>query len=147
MKITDALLGEHAMIYRLLDHCSAGADAWSLEEARTAGGTLAAALLAHAHVEDELLFRALEPHLSAAAGPLAVMRQEHDEIEGSLARLAEARDAESARMLLRYATSVARQHFAKEEQVLFPMAEQFLSPERLNELGGQWSERAVGVHS
>jgi hemerythrin-like domain-containing protein len=36
---------------------------------------------------------------------------------------------------------VARQHFAKEETILFPMAEQVLSLAELEELGAQFDAR------
>jgi len=145
MKITHALLAEHALLYRLLDHCAEGTD-WSLERTQGAGNALAAALLAHASIEDELLFSALDRHLPPM-GPLAVMRQEHEEIEGGLAQLPQATDAETARRLLRHVAGVARDHFAKEEQVLFHMAEQVLSAEDLERLGREWAGRTALVHS
>ena len=36
---------------------------------------------------------------------------------------------------------VARGHFAKEEQVLYPMAQQALGDAKLAELGARWAER------
>jgi hemerythrin-like domain-containing protein len=36
--------------------------------------------------------------------------------------------------------TLARQHFAKEEQVLFPMAQQVLDDQELFELGAQWAK-------
>ena len=143
MKITDALLGEHAVLYRLFDHGSERLAAWNLAQVQEAGALLESALLGHAHLEEELLFDALAPRLPPGMGVLAVMRAEHEEIEGSLRRLAEATDAEGARALYRHAIAVARQHFAKEEQVLFHFAERFLGEAGLAELGRTWAERAM----
>jgi iron-sulfur cluster repair protein YtfE (RIC family) len=141
IKITDALRGEHGVLYRLFDHCEAGAPGWDLPLAKAAGAQLAAALATHAHLEDELLFVGLEPHLPREMGPLAVMRAEHEEIEGALAALEGATDAGRARALLARVVGTGREHFAKEEQVLFPLAESRLAAGELIELGRRWAER------
>ena len=135
--VTDALLGEHGVIYPLLDRLASGSFA-SAEEARAEAALLAAGLATHAQIEDDLLFVALEQHLGPNGGPIAVMRAEHAEVEGTLERLTRAEDVEQARTLSTHLASVAREHFAKEEQVLFPMAEQLLGPEELRSLGDQW---------
>jgi hemerythrin-like domain-containing protein len=141
MRITDALLGEHAILYRLLEHIASRSPSWSVAQAHDAGRFLAEALASHAQLEDDLLFVALEPYIAAQQGPLAVMRMEHSAIEGALERLPETTDVEDAHSLLLYLVEVAREHFAKEEQVLFRMAEQALGDQRLRELGATWAER------
>lgn len=146
MKITDALLGEHAILQRLLNHLAAEAPTWTLAQARGAAELLSSSLASHAQLEDDLLFVALEPYIAAQQGPLAVMRMEHAAIEGALERLAEAADLEDARCLFLYLVDVAREHFSKEEHVLFRLAEQTLGDRRLRELGAVWGEkRAVTV--
>jgi hemerythrin-like domain-containing protein len=92
-------------------------------------------------LEDELLFIALEAHLDPQSGPLAVMRMEHNEIEGSLERLQKLQDLAEAKNLLLHAVQTARAHFAKEEQVLFPLAGQMLEAGKLVQLGAKWAER------
>lgn len=142
MKITDALLGEHGVFYALFDHLEGVLSSVdTLAQAQGLSALLAAGLEPHAHLENEVLFAALEPHLGAEAGPLAVLRYEHEEIEASLGRVQEVADGSDAKELVRAAINVARQHFAKEEQVLFPLAERVLGPERLSALGARWSER------
>jgi hemerythrin-like domain-containing protein len=141
MRITDALRGEHGVLLRMLDFVEQEALGFSLSDAQAMGRLLRQAIESHAHLEDELLFGALEPQLTAQQGPLVVMRMEHDEIEGSLKRLPEERTAESAHRVLLHLVEVARGHFAKEEQVLFPLAERLLAPERLLELGAVWAGR------
>ena len=141
IKITDALRGEHGVLYRLFDHCEAGAAGWDLALTQAAGAQLAAALATHAHLEDELLFVGLEAHVPREMGPLAVMRAEHQEIEGALAALETVEDVGQARALLARAVGTGREHFAKEEQVLFPMADARLGEAELHELGRRWAGR------
>ncbi len=142
MKITDALLGEHAVIYPLLDELARG-DFATAGEARGQARVLAAALESHAHLEDELLFEPLEQHLGTGAGPLSVMRLEHDEIEAVLARLRESEEPVEARTTATRLAALARDHFAKEEQVLFPLAEQTLGEVGLEQLGADWARRRL----
>ncbi len=142
--VTDALLGEHGVIYAQLAHLASGAFA-SADEARAKAAELAAGLATHAQIEDELLFVPLEGVLGPNGGPLAAMREEHDEVEGTLERLALVDDAAQADALARRLERVARDHFAKEEQVLFPMAEQLLGEETLRDLGEQWATRRLGA--
>ncbi|HEX9670722.1 MAG TPA: hemerythrin domain-containing protein [Thermoanaerobaculia bacterium] len=141
MKITDALRGEHGVLLRMLEFVAGEARGASLGDAQAMGRLLRQAIESHAQLEDELLFCALEPSLPAQQGPLAVMRMEHAEIEGSLERLARETAAEGAGALLLHLAEVARDHFAKEEQVLFPLAERVLPAERLVEIGTTWAER------
>jgi hemerythrin-like domain-containing protein len=141
--ITDALRGEHAVLYRLLDHLEREISGASAPQGRALGAFLAAALEAHAHLEDEILFTELEGFLSADAGPLVVMRHEHAAIESGLERLQRAATAEEARAAATTVVDTARSHFAKEEQILFPLAERFLGGGRLAELGRQWAERSA----
>jgi hemerythrin-like domain-containing protein len=141
MKITDALLGEHAVFYAQFDYLEKNVpSAKDVTLVKSQGAMLTAALATHAHLEDELLFIALESYLDPKSGPLAVMRMEHQEIESSLGRLHEVQDLVEAKSLLLHAIQTARAHFAKEEQVLFPMASQRLEMNKLNQLGASWAE-------
>jgi len=108
-------------------------------------GCLAAGLATHARIEDDLLFVALEGPLGPNGGPLAVMREEHAEVEGTLERLTRVDDVQEADALASHLASVAREHFAKEEQVLFPMAEQLLGEQVLRDLGEQWAAQRRGA--
>jgi len=147
MKITEALLGEHAVFYAQFGYLEKNIPAaQDLTLVKSQGAMLTAALASHAHLEDELLFIALEAHLDPHFGPLAVMRMEHNEIEGSLQRLQEVQDLTEAKNLLLHAVQVARAHFAKEEQVLFPMAKQMLAESKLELLAAKWAElRRVSI--
>jgi len=143
MNITDALLGEHAVFYALFKHMEQSVPTTeSLTQMKIQGAMLAAALTGHAQLEEELLFRTLEPHIGSM-GPLAVMRMEHDQIEGGLETLPAVRELEQAREVLLQIIEVARGHFAKEERVLYPLASHKLSIETLIDLGAQWAARRV----
>jgi len=144
MKITDAFLGEHAVFYAQFDHMEQTIPvADSLEQVKTQGLMLTSALKGHAQLEEELLFKNLELHIGPT-GPLAVMRAEHNQIEQSLESLPDAQSLGQAQDLLLKVIAVARNHFAKEEQILYRLALQTLSTEILSDLGTQWAEqRAV----
>ncbi len=90
--------------------------------------------------EDEVLFPELEAYFPKDVGPLAVLRGEHSEMVENLRLLqrcaahgARQSDAESAQGLRLYGDAlaqIARDHFYKEDRILFPMVARFLSPRR-----------------
>lgn len=139
MKVTDALLGEHGVMNAIFDHVEQLlAAARTVADVRSAAGVVTATLVSHARIEDELLFPALERHLGPA-GPLVVMRHEHEEIERALEAAAAAQTPADAHEHLRRALGIAHEHFAKEEQVLFRMAHDVLSDAELEQLGASWA--------
>ncbi len=141
MKITDAFLGEHGVFYAHFDHVQQTAAAVNdLALLQSQATLLLATLGSHAHLEDELLFTTLEPYLGPM-GPLAVMRMEHAQIESLLADASAAQSPDQARSLLLQTAQVARSHFAKEEQILYPIALRVLDEEQLLALGAQWAAR------
>ena len=141
MLITDALLGEHGIFYLLFQDIEGALPTLESVAALTnRAAPLSFSLEAHARLEDELLFTALEPHLGTQGGPLAVMRMEHDQIVNVLGRIESATDLEQGRALATQMIEVSRSHFQKEEQVLFRMARQFLGKEQLSALGAKWSQ-------
>ena len=82
--------------------------------------------------ENDLLFPEFESRsgIGPEAGPTAVMRREHREIEALLERIAGAighpgSDAEALRTALH---RVLTDHNLKEEQVLYPGTDRLLSP-------------------
>lgn len=139
MKITDALLGEHGVLYDLFaylrDVAMRSGDAG---EIRAAFAVVEKLLLAHARVEEELLFPRLQPHLGRM-GPLSVMMAEHQGIDQILESARRETDPGSLKGLAGRLIELASSHFRKEEHVLFGMAEQYLGNELLAELGDQWA--------
>jgi regulator of cell morphogenesis and NO signaling len=144
MKITDAFLGEHGVFYAQFDHLEQVlAVPMELERVRGLASMLASALAPHAHMEDELLFDSLgDEHRT---GAIAAMYAEHEVIEGIIHEAIGGTDAAAVTELLLEAIRMAREHFLKEEQIAFPMAEELLSRSTLEALGAQWAERRA-VH-
>ncbi len=140
MKLTDALLGEHGVFYAFFDQIEAvTATATSVVQIREATVALAAVVLSHANLEEELLLPALEAHMGTI-GPLAVMRAEHDEIENALRQIEEAQDLDDGADCVARALRVLRDHFQKEEEVLFSIARQTLDEETQIRLGKAWAK-------
>ena len=140
VKLTDALLGEHGVLYAHFERIEAvAAAATSLTQIQEATVVLSAVVRSHANLEEELLFPALETYMGTT-GPLAVMRAEHDEIEDALQQIQEARDLDDGVDRVARALSIIRSHFQKEEEVLFSMARQMLDEETQIRLGKAWAE-------
>jgi len=146
MKVTDALLGEHAAFYVLFDEIEAmAALAGGLPQIQSATTVLNALVLSHAQLEDDLLFGALEAVLGAD-GPQKLMRDEHADIDRLLEGIEDAVDAEDAAEWIGKAIHTAREHFRKEEEALFPLAQDVLGNEALENLGKAWAtSRRVNI--
>ena len=143
MKITDAFIAEHAVLYAQLDH---------LEEvipaAKTAGeikamaGLLEAALRTHAQLEDELLFNGLEPGLDQM-GKLEKIQHEHDAICKGLELVRIARTKPDAQRRLLNVVHLTRKEFDLEDRVIFKLAEEILREETLLKLGKAWARQRI----
>ena len=140
MRITDALRGEHGPLYALFLHCEESALKWELADMLLAGRCIEAALLSHARVEDELLFAAIE-RVMPPGGPASAMRAEHDEIDRELMALRAASTESQARQALAAVIEKAREHFQKEEVVLFPLADELIGANELESLARAWADR------
>lgn len=132
---------------------------------RHIGHMMETQLAMHAKKEDEALFPAIEAALGGDS-PTIPMRQEHKDIhaqgelmrqtlrelnevqhpaiEANGARLrslaANGGSAESLRATAEEIMALLDAHFSKEEQMLFPMAENLLSEEALEEVGEKIEE-------
>jgi iron-sulfur cluster repair protein YtfE (RIC family) len=146
MKITDAFLGEHGVFYAEFDHIEellAGEPA--LDVVQEASALLASALKPHAEMEDELLFGPALERLEHPHDALALMHDEHEEVERHLTAVRDATNASTAAEMLGRAVELARDHFLKEERVTFPLAEEVLGEEELLRRGAAWAGRRT-VH-
>lgn len=144
MLITDALLGEHGVFHLFLGYIEQSLPSFhSVSVLQNQIAAFAFALEAHAALEDDLLFTALEPHLGTQNGLLSLMRMEHDQITDFLGRIEAAASPKEGRALAAQMIQVARVHFQKEEHVLFHMARQFLNEDELWSLGAKWKERRI----
>lgn len=141
MKLTDALLGEHGAFYAQFDRLEEMVPhAGTAGEVREQAALLASALVTHAKLEDELLFARMRS-AGADAGLLDAMEEEHTEIAGGLVRAQGTQEVALARRELLDAVALAREHFAREERLAFPLAETALGAAILTALGAAWSER------
>ena len=59
-------------------------------------------------------------------------------IEEALAKVHKARTLKDAKKILLGAIAAAREHFDKEERIVFPMAERVLKAKTLSDLGREW---------
>jgi len=141
MKITDALLGEHGAFYAQFDRLDEQLPVCrDVAEVREQAALLAAALVSHARIEDELLFAAMT-RAEADPGLLEALESEHSAIADRLSRAQGTADLTLARNELLEAVSMARDHFAKEERLAFPLADELLGTPALQELGVSWAGR------
>jgi hemerythrin-like domain-containing protein len=136
LTITDALVGEHGPLYRQLDRLEEAAGG-SAAQAQSCAQLLAAGLASHAHLEDSLLFAALEQR-TGLDSMLEDMYDEHRQVDAMLAELAAVGSVEQARAIVLRLVTLARNHFAKEEKAVFPHAEQILGESELVRLGDEW---------
>jgi iron-sulfur cluster repair protein YtfE (RIC family) len=142
MKITDALYGEHGLFYPYFDYLDgllAENDTPPLDVLQALARGLERMVVSHATIEEEGLFAALDGTM-AGMGPLHMMRAEHQEIDRLASASLQTSDAEECADLLRELLPVMRRHFMKEEQILFPMAQQVLDPDVVIDLGRKWAE-------
>ncbi len=147
MKLTNALLGEHAVIYELFDYLrDTILKSDDIRDIHCAIAVVERLLVSHARIEEDLLFPRLEPHLGQM-GPLAMMRAEHRAIDDLLEAARRATDIAALKSAIGQLLDLVHDHFQKEETVLFPMARQCLDAATLTDLGDQWAaSRNVAVN-
>ena len=80
-------------------------------------------------------------HCLEQIGQSETFHEEHEEIDAQLAQVQKARGPKQARDLLLKAVLRSREHFDKEERIVFPLAEQLLKAKTLTNLGVEWRKR------
>lgn len=139
MDVTAALAGEHGIFHLLVEQLGEAADQVStVGELRAAAEPLALALIGHARLEEETLFQPLE-HAIGAQGPLHCLRQEHEDMDRQLRALFRLDDLDAMRAAVRAVLDLTRRHLAREEQVLFAVADRALTPAARAALGTHWA--------
>lgn len=114
-------------------------------------------LALHLKKEEEVLFPALESFLAKDLGPLAVLRGEHEDLRELFRRVQAAGELrgrsespDTVTQLQNYGAgmiTVLRDHFYKEDRILFPMVTRFLTPERDADLLRRMEQMAAVPHS
>jgi hemerythrin-like domain-containing protein len=148
MTPTQLLRDEHHLILKALDVLEATADRLS------AGDEVPAALwealldwlhtfadVRHHAKEEELFFPALvRAGLPERGGPVAAMMKDHDLGRALVLEMTRGEPRQRAEQARRYAR-LLRDHLAKEDRILFPLAEELLAPAETERLRREF-ERA-----
>jgi iron-sulfur cluster repair protein YtfE (RIC family) len=137
--LIDALLGEHGAFNALFDAIeNMAGTGQELAQIESATMILAAELESHARLEEELLFPVLKPYLTNDE-LIGELHAEHLAIQDGLERIQNAEDIREAVEAMVETLAVARSHFRKEEEVLYPMARRVLNEETQSQLGDAWA--------
>ena len=129
-RLSAALTDDHRRCDRLLASLERVADGGDWDLVEREAGVFRDAMEHHFRFEEDLLFPELEDRLPMAAGPTGVMRTEHRQMRHMLEELAAAVSGRSARDALGVLETlhlVIQQHNAKEEGILYPLADRALT--------------------
>lgn len=154
-KAIEILMGEHRLIEQALGSLEtlAGAAADGLQAERALVADYASffrgfADATHHGKEEDILFRRMiERGMPREAGPLAVMLDEHELGRSHVKALAAlgsgpgALDAQATQSLVEQAGAfvpLLRMHILKEDQVLYPMAENLLTPAEMEAMDAEF---------
>lgn len=96
----------------------------------------------HSEREEGILFPMMGEYIGTTSGPIAVMEYEHDQAKTLLKSFLEKtkqehlskEDIKITAGWIKDVYAILTEHFAKEENILFPMAEKILSDEEKAEL-------------
>lgn len=122
--------GDHARCDQLWTDAENAAESGDPARARAAIEAFAHALEQHLQMEEEVLFPAFEHATGMTSGPTVVMRMEHTQMRGVLRAIdnaVQAGDIDGALDQGDTLLMLIQQHNAKEEGMLYPMAEQALA--------------------
>ena len=84
----------------------------------------------HFEMEEKVLFPAFEKATESSNGPTSVMRNEHQQLRGIIARLQESLVAQERDDFLGHSETLnimLQQHNLKEENILYPMTDRIMS--------------------
>jgi len=168
MKATDILMDEHRVIERVLVALQTAAERIARGEEMRPAFFINAALFiknfadgCHHRKEEGVLFVAMnEAGIPTQGGPIGVMLAEHEQGRGFTREMriaAEKWDAGnlSAKSAVTYNAlsyvALLKQHILKEDQILFPMANRAIPPERHAAIDSEFErieleETGAGVH-
>ncbi len=146
MKITDALLVEHGLLYITMDFVAEYLrQVKDLTEVKLLASMLERLLDAHGKGEEHFMLVPFD-HILEDHGQREQMCVAHLEIDVRLKEAQSATDLTVAKRLLKGAISATRKHFKSEEQFVFPQFEKLLTVSTLNSLGKAMMEQR-GAHS
>jgi len=134
-------MAEHAVFHNLFDHIEAAAPGLkTLAEVKLLAAIVDRVMAPHSRTEDNLFIGPLE-HCFEQIGQNETFHAEHRQIEDALASIRRAKTAAVAKRILLGAIARSREHFDKEERIVFPMAERVLKAKTLTDLGSEWMKQ------
>ena len=102
----------------------------------------------HHHKEEQVLFPALEQKgIPNEGGPIGVMLMDHEVKRGPVKELRKAVENNESAGIKEHALAIInllREHIAKENDILYPMAEQVLTPDELAGMAHKCEEIGKG---
>ena len=104
----------------------------SLESAKSIATEFVNETEKHFQMEERVMFLEFETKTGMTQGPTAMMRQEHTQMRSLMVQLLEAIENDNKDKFFRLSETLMillQQHNMKEEQMLYPMAQQHLSAE------------------
>jgi len=141
MKITEILMAEHVVFHNLFDHIETVVPRIkTVAEVKALAAVVEKLHGSHSKTEDDLFIEPLE-HCFEQIGQNETFHDEHRHIEQALAGVHAARTLKDAKKILLGAIAASREHFDKEERIVFPLAEQVMNANTLTELGEQWMKK------
>ena len=102
----------------------------SLSDAKELTTEFIADMEHHFQMEEKVMFLEFETKTGMTQGPTAMMRHEHEQMRNLMSQMQEAIDADNKEKFLGLTETLIillQQHNMKEEQMLYPMAQQHLS--------------------
>ena len=129
MAITEHMTDDHTHCDRLFLDAEKAVLAGNWEAAQKTCDNFIQSIENHFAMEEQILFPEFEKSHGSEMGPTQVMRYEHEQIRDLLAALRQALEVEDREDFLGEADTLMvfmQQHNAKEEMMLYPMADQIL---------------------
>ena len=138
--ITNALVMEHAAFCAVFNQMeNILAELHSAREVQLFASLVEGLLKGHGETETHLAYAALD-HVLEENGSLKQLHQDHQEIDEHFRRVHNATELADAQRLFTKALTATREHFRREEQIVFPFLERVLQPETLGALGQTWMQ-------
>lgn len=131
--LTDYLSDDHGACDQLFATAENAVAARDWPQAQSEFARFLASIRHHFAMEEEILFPAFEQRTGMSGGPTSIMRAEHQQMNSLLDSMAAALQGRNETGYLGLSETLLmlmRQHNLKEENILYPMADQALNGER-----------------
>ncbi|MBF0107990.1 MAG: hemerythrin domain-containing protein [Magnetococcales bacterium] len=127
--IQEFLGADHKRCDELFSQLEQAAQANDVTQAALLFGQFRTGMDHHFGMEENIFFPAFEKSTGMTQGPTMVMRMEHRQMSGLIGQMAQAMEQNKLDGVTRVISTLVimmRQHNIKEEQMLYPMADQYL---------------------